>query len=167
MKEIKDDRASLMAQWLGVCLPMQGTRVRALVWEDPTCHRAAKPVLYNYWAWALELASHNYWAHVPLLLKPAHQEPVLRNGGGGGTAVSGPCTMAKGSPCSPQLERACAQQQRPNAATKKKKKSLELSIGSSNPPPRHIPRQNYKSKRYMNPYVLSSTTYNSQGMETA
>ena len=29
-------RASLVAQWLGVCLPMQGTRVRALVWKDPT-----------------------------------------------------------------------------------------------------------------------------------
>ena len=28
--------ASLVAQWLRVCLPMQGTRVRALVWEDPT-----------------------------------------------------------------------------------------------------------------------------------
>ena len=28
-------RASLVAQRLRVCLPMQGTRVRALVWEDP------------------------------------------------------------------------------------------------------------------------------------
>ena len=28
--------ASLVAQWLRICLPMQGTRVRALVWEDPT-----------------------------------------------------------------------------------------------------------------------------------
>ena len=27
-----------MAQWLRICLPMQETRVRALVWEDPTCH---------------------------------------------------------------------------------------------------------------------------------
>ena len=36
------NRASLVAQWLGVQLPMQGTRVRALVWEDPTCRRAAK-----------------------------------------------------------------------------------------------------------------------------
>ena len=46
------DRASLVAQWLGVCLPMQGTRVRALVWEDPTCRGAAEPVSHNYWAWA-------------------------------------------------------------------------------------------------------------------
>ena len=40
--------ASLVAQWLRVCLLMQGTRVRALVWEDPTCHGAMKPVSHNY-----------------------------------------------------------------------------------------------------------------------
>ena len=40
--------ASLVAQWLRICLPMQGTRVRALVREDPTCGRAARPVSHNY-----------------------------------------------------------------------------------------------------------------------
>ena len=50
--------------------PMQGTWVRALVWEDPTCHGATKPVRHNYWAWALEPMSHNYWARVPQLLSP-------------------------------------------------------------------------------------------------
>ena len=25
-----------------------GTRVQALVWEDPICHRATKPVRHNY-----------------------------------------------------------------------------------------------------------------------
>ena len=40
--------ASLVAQWLRICLPMQGTRVRALVWEDPTCHGPAGPVSHNY-----------------------------------------------------------------------------------------------------------------------
>ena len=44
--------ASLVAQWLRICLPMQGTRVRALVWEDPTCRRATRPVSHNYWACA-------------------------------------------------------------------------------------------------------------------
>ena len=43
-----DPRASLVAQWLGVPLPMQGTRVRALVWEDPTCHGATEPMRHNY-----------------------------------------------------------------------------------------------------------------------
>ena len=40
-------RASLVAQWLRICLLMQGTRVRALAWEDPTCRRAAGPVSHN------------------------------------------------------------------------------------------------------------------------
>ena len=39
--------ASLVAQWLRIRLPMQGTRVRALVWEDPTCRGATKPMRHN------------------------------------------------------------------------------------------------------------------------
>ena len=58
---------------------MQGTRVQALVLEYPTCHGAAKPMHRNYWACALEPASHSYWARVPQLLKPACLEPVLCN----------------------------------------------------------------------------------------
>ena len=50
--------ASLVAQWLRIRLPMQGTRVRALVREDPTCRWATKPVCHNYWASALEPVSH-------------------------------------------------------------------------------------------------------------
>ena len=44
----KDWGASLVAQWLRICLPMQGTQVRALVWEDPTCRGATRPVSHNY-----------------------------------------------------------------------------------------------------------------------
>ena len=40
--------ASLVAQWLRICLPMQETQVQALVREDPTCHGATKPVCSNY-----------------------------------------------------------------------------------------------------------------------
>ena len=40
--------ASLVAQWLRIHLPMQGTQVQALVWEDPTCREATKPVRHNY-----------------------------------------------------------------------------------------------------------------------
>ena len=39
---------SLVAQWLRIRLPMQGTRVRALVREDPTCRGATMPVRHNY-----------------------------------------------------------------------------------------------------------------------
>ena len=58
---------------------MQGTRVRALVQEEPTCCGATKPVHHNYWACALEPMSHNYWACAPQLLKPARLEPVLHS----------------------------------------------------------------------------------------
>ena len=53
-------------------LPMQGTRFRALVREDPTCRGATKPVRHNY----LSLRSR---AREPQLLKPVHLEPVLRS----------------------------------------------------------------------------------------
>ena len=46
--QIEDLGASLVVQWLRVCLPMQGTRVRALVWEDTTCRGATGPVSHNY-----------------------------------------------------------------------------------------------------------------------
>ena len=68
-KSIKNrlNQASVVVQWLRIRLPMQGTRVWALVGEDPTCHRANKPV------------RHNYWARTPQLLKPERLEPVLHN----------------------------------------------------------------------------------------
>ena len=53
---------SLVAQWLRIRLPMQGTWVRALVQEDPTCHGATKHARHNYGACALETVSHNYWS---------------------------------------------------------------------------------------------------------
>ena len=40
--------ASLVAQWLSIHLPTQGTRVQSLIWEDPTCLGATKPVRPNY-----------------------------------------------------------------------------------------------------------------------
>ena len=40
-------RASLVAQWLRICLPMQGTGVQALIREDPTCRGATKSMCHN------------------------------------------------------------------------------------------------------------------------
>ena len=50
--------ASLMAQRERICLPVQETRVRSLVWEDPTCHRATKSMHHNCWACAVESGSY-------------------------------------------------------------------------------------------------------------
>ena len=52
---------------LRICLPMQGTQVQFLVWEDPIYCRTTEPV------------GHNYWAHMLQLLKPAHpRTPALQ-----------------------------------------------------------------------------------------
>ena len=107
---------SLVAQWLRIRLPVQGTRVWSLVQEDPTCRRATNPASHNYWSPGdLEPACCNYWTHALQLLKPVHLEPMLRN-------KRSPRTTMKSSPCSPQLEKACAQQQRPNTTKNLKKK---------------------------------------------
>ena len=47
--EIKTELwASLMVQWLRICLAMQGTWVKSLAQEDPTRLGASKPARYNY-----------------------------------------------------------------------------------------------------------------------
>ena len=110
--------ASLVAQRLRIHLPMQGTRVRALVREDPTCRGATKPVRHNYWACALEPASHNYWACVLQLLKPAHLEPVFHNKRS--HCNEKPTHRNEEQPCSPQLEKVRVQQWRPNTEKERK-----------------------------------------------
>ena len=55
--------ASLVVQWLRVCLPMQGLWVLSLVWEDSTCCRGTNPVCHNYWARALEPILGNKKSH--------------------------------------------------------------------------------------------------------
>ena len=80
-------RASLVAQWLRICLPMQGTWVRALVWEDPTCRGATRPR-------EPQLLSLRVWR-----LCSATREAAIKNGSR-----------------LPQLEKALAQKRRPNTA---------------------------------------------------
>ena len=71
--------ASLVVQWLRICLPMQGTQVWSLLWEDLTCLWVTKPVFHNYWIYTLEPMSHNRWAYMPQLLKPMSLEPVFHD----------------------------------------------------------------------------------------
>ena len=40
-------QTSLVAQWMRLCLPMQETQVRSLVWEDPICHGATKLMCHH------------------------------------------------------------------------------------------------------------------------
>ena len=77
-------RASLVVQWLRICLPMQRTQVRALVWEGPTCRGSTGPV------------SHNYWACASGACAPQQERP------------------RRWEAHAPQLEEALAQKRRPN-----------------------------------------------------
>ena len=94
---------------------MQGTWVRALVPEDPTCCGATKPMCHNYWAcaWEPQLLSPRAAtteacsprARAPQQEKPPQWEALH--------------TTTKSRPCSPQLEKARVQQRRPNTAKNK------------------------------------------------
>ena len=103
-------RASLVAQWLGVLLPMQGTWVRALVQEDPTCRGATGPVCHSCWACALEPVCHNGW-------NPRAWSACSTTGEG--TAVRSLRAAAGSGPRSPRLGKAHTQQQGPNTAKTK------------------------------------------------
>ena len=70
----------LVGQWLGICLPMQETRVRSLVREDPTCCGASEPMDPNYGSpGTLGTVSHSFWVLMLQLLKPMCLKPVLHN----------------------------------------------------------------------------------------
>ena len=93
---------SLVAQWIRIHPPMQGTWVWSFVQEDATCQGATKPVCHNYWAQALAPMRGNYWACVPWLLKPMRLGPVLQNKRRRWSEK--PQTAMKSSPCSLQLK---------------------------------------------------------------
>ena len=103
----KKVRTSLVVQWIGIhCLPMPGTGVQSLVWEDSVCQGQL-----SVYATITEPG--------PQLLKPTHLEPVLRKKRSHGNGS--PCITMKSIPCSPQLAKACTQQQRPSATKEKLK----------------------------------------------
>ena len=64
------------------CLLMQETQ-ETWVWllgqEDPTSHRAAKPMHQNCWACALKPRGHNYWPMCHSYWSPHTPEPVLHH----------------------------------------------------------------------------------------
>ena len=60
-------RTSLVVQWWRIHLPVQGTWVWSLVWEDPTCYGATKPMCHDYLA----------RARAPQWEKPTREQPPL------------------------------------------------------------------------------------------
>ena len=107
---------SLVAQWLGIHLPVQGTQVRSLAWEDSTCCKATKAGRHNYWAQVLASTGCNRWS--PLTL-----EPMLRNKRSHPNEK--PVPQLERSPRSPQLNSMCSNE---DPAQPKINKSEKLSL---------------------------------------
>ena len=62
-----------MADWIGICLPMQETWVQSLVQEDAKCCRATNLMSHNYWAHALQKSHLNERpVHGNLRVVPTH-----------------------------------------------------------------------------------------------
>ena len=98
--------ASLAVQWLRICLPMKGTQVWSLVWEDPTWHGANKA---NYWACVLEPGFHDYWClplgtAVPNKKSHRSEKPAHHDQGGAPacTTRERPCANHK-DPVQPKI----------------------------------------------------------------
>ena len=72
----KRSRASLVVQWLGICLAMQRTWFQSLVREDAPCHGATKPVGHNYWAPILEPVLRNKRMKSPLAVTRENKGPA-------------------------------------------------------------------------------------------
>ena len=113
IKVNKKCRASLVVQWLRICLPMQGTWVQFLVWEDPTCCGAMKPMCQSHWPLLSSLwASCNYRARVPWSPHSVTREAV---------PTRSPRTATKSSPCSPQPENTRSNEDPAQSKTNKSK----------------------------------------------
>ena len=99
-----------MAQWIRICLPMQGTQVWSLLREDSTRCGVTKPANWNYWT-------------------PVCLEPVLCKQ----TPRRETCALQLSRPRSLQLEKACVPQRRPSATLpapppKEENKFLKIKI---------------------------------------
>ena len=86
---------SLVAQWLRIHLPMQGTQVEP--WSRKIPHAAEQ---LSPRATTTEPACHNYWSLSAYSPCSATREA---------TAIRSLRTARKTSPCLPQLEKACTQ----------------------------------------------------------
>ena len=99
---------------------MQGTQVRSLVQEDPTCHRATKPMHHNCWAQSRSYPARTPRACAPQREKPPSEKPTP-------STEQSPLTKTRGKP---------KKQQRPNTAKNKQFfKKNKIVIFSRHPYP--------------------------------
>ena len=126
--------ASLVVQWLEICLAMWSTWIQSLLWEDPTCCRAAEPT------------SQNYWAHVPHYWSQHTLEPVLWNKGSHCSEKPAYCSWS--NPCFPQLEK---KPTKPTRLRTAKKQTKQLHHFTSH---QHCMRDGDVSSAYYTPHTV-------------
>ena len=104
----------LKSAWLGLTgSPMVkntpcNALVRSLVQEDPTWHRATKPMRHNYWAWE------------PQLMKTHALQPMLHNKRNLCSEKPAHCHWRVDPLAAPQLEKKSTKQWRPSTGAKGK-----------------------------------------------
>ena len=104
----RNNRTSLMVQWMRIRLPMQGTRAWPLVREDPTCRGETVPQLLSPLAAAGE-------ARAPRRCAPQQGKPSQQ---------AAHALWREGRRCSLQLEKSRVQHWRPSAAKNKRNKGV-------------------------------------------
>ena len=114
-----------MAQWIRICLPVQKTRVRSLIREDPTFFRGANPMYHSYRACALEPGNCNHWAGVLQRLKLVC--PEVLSGARDATIMRSPCTKTREKSLLIATREKPSQQQRPSRVKIDKLKKKEDS----------------------------------------
>ena len=73
-------RTSLVVQWIGIhCLPMPGTGVQSLVWEDSICQEATKSVCHNYRSRTTTPEAHTSRASAPQKRSHSSEKPRHHN----------------------------------------------------------------------------------------
>ena len=95
---------ALVAQWSRICLSAHEPWVQSLVWEDPACLGAMKPVSHSYWICAPEPGSCNCWAMCSNYWSLHAPEHMLGNKRSHHNEKPVPHTRETSTP-SPQLEK--------------------------------------------------------------
>ena len=103
---------SLVDQWLGIHLPVQGTQVQPLV-RELISHTLQGKAHHICWALhALELTRHSYWAYARCHWSPRALKPVLCNNRSHRNEKPRALQL-QSSPCSLQVEKVVCRNKEP------------------------------------------------------
>ena len=70
------------SEWLRICLAVQGTWLRALLQDNPTCYRATNSMCHDSWASAPEPTCWSTEAFMPQACVPTQENSLQQEGAG-------------------------------------------------------------------------------------